>query len=142
MFQNLKGSTTVIKGVTFTFILQFMSLEAHLGYFFTTILIYFFVLHLTRFKVNIYDVLAFKCRFCLSKSCLLEELLMKCIHNPTHYFYTASFIPTHSQAQCTQKYRHPVFRVLWASSLGNRGGPEDLKMNISLRNLKILRSSS
>lgn len=33
MSQNLKGSTTVIKGVTFAFILQFMSLEAHLGYF-------------------------------------------------------------------------------------------------------------
>lgn len=47
MSQNLKGSTTVIKGVTFTFILQFMSLEANLGTFPTTILIYFFVLHLT-----------------------------------------------------------------------------------------------
>ena len=30
MSQNLKGSTTVIKGVTFAFILQFMSLEANL----------------------------------------------------------------------------------------------------------------
>lgn len=33
MSQNLKGSTTVIKVVTFIFILQFMSLEANLGYF-------------------------------------------------------------------------------------------------------------
>lgn len=33
MSQNLKGPTIVIKGVTFAFILQSMSLEANLGYF-------------------------------------------------------------------------------------------------------------
>lgn len=96
------------------------------------------MLHLTWFKVNICGVLAFKCRFCLSNSSLLE-LSMKCFHTSDTLFSHTPIhahtlrITTHRETDAlfSVEYRH-LFEVFRARS----------EISNTLKNLKILRSLS
>ena len=86
MFQNLKASTAVIKGITFAFFLQFPSLKANLEYFSTTIEISLCpILH--DLKLTSRMPLLSNVDFCLSKSCLPVGLCSERHLQPhTHYF--------------------------------------------------------
>lgn len=83
MFQNLKGSMAVIKGITSAFILQFLSLGANLEYFSTTILISLCpVLH--DLKLTSRMPLLSNVDFCLLKSYLPVGLCSERIYNLIH----------------------------------------------------------
>lgn len=94
MFQNLKGSTAVIKGITFAFILQFLSLEANLEDFSTTILISLRpVLHDVKLKSRM--PLLSNVDFSLSKSCLPVGLCSERISSLAHTISShLPFVPT------------------------------------------------
>lgn len=97
------------------------------------------MLHLTWFKVNICDVLAFKCRFCLSNSSLLELAVYEILSHLTYTIFTNTHSCPHTHNHNTQTFSFQckigiIFTFSW--------WPWRFEINNPIRNLEILRPLS